>query len=316
LIAPNLIAAAEAAVECLAIAAEDRVLIVFNEEQATVAQALGRAAEPRAKEVVMQDLGRLSRHGEEPPLEIAVAMAAATVVLAPTNWSLTNTKARIDATRRGVRIATLPTITEDAFARAIPVDYEELKRVGDAVAERLTAASRARILSDHAEITINLDGRTGLNDAGDLRTPGSMGNLPAGEAFIPPVETAADGVIVFDGSLAGYGELPTPTRVIVESGRAVEADGEAGRWLLETLDAGGPGGRLIAELGIGTNPAATVTGNVLEDEKVRGTAHVAFGANVGMGGTTVAGVHIDGILLRPTVELDGELVLADGRLHS
>jgi hypothetical protein len=82
LIAPNLIAAAEAAVECLAIAAEDRVLIVFNEEQATVAQALGRAAEPRAKEVVMQDLGRLSRHGEEPPLEIAVAMAAATVVLA------------------------------------------------------------------------------------------------------------------------------------------------------------------------------------------------------------------------------------------
>jgi leucyl aminopeptidase (aminopeptidase T) len=310
----DLKAAADAAVECLAIESGDTVLVVFNDDQAAVAEALADAARPLAREVTMRDLGRLSRHGEEPPVEIAAAMAAATVVLAPTAWSLTNTQARLEATRRGVRIATLPTITEKTFARAVNVDYGELKRTGDAIAARLTSASLARILSGDAEITLSLESRAGLNDAGDLRTSGSMGNLPAGEAFIAPVETAADGSIIFDGSFAGYGRLRSPTRVVVEGGRAIAADEDAGRWLLETLDAGGPDGRLIAELGIGTNPAARVTGNVLEDEKVMGTAHVAFGGNVGLGGMTTANVHIDGILLAPTVELDGEPVLANGRL--
>ena len=87
-------------------------------------------------------------------------------------------------------------------------------------------------------------------------------------------------------------------------GRAVSADGDAGRWLLKTLDAGGDSGRLLAELGIGTNPAATLSGSILEDEKVVGTAHLAFGTNVSFGGTNASAVHIDGMLLEPTVELD------------
>src|SRR5439155_6773156 len=101
----------------------------------------------------------------------------------------------------------------------------------------------------------------------------AIGNLPAGEAFISPLETFGDGVVVFDGSLAGFGVLNEPVRVSVSGGRAVDADGEAGEWLLRTLDAGGEHGRSLAELGIGTNPAAILTGNVLEDEKVTGTAH-------------------------------------------
>jgi len=123
-----------------------------------------------------------------------------------------------------------------------------------------------------------------------------------------------DGVIVFDGSLAGFGLLSAAVRVTVAGGRAVEADGEAGEWLLQTLDAGGEHGRSLAELGIGTNSAAILTGNVLEDEKVIGTAHLAFGTSAGLGGVNVAGVHIDGVLRRPTVELDGVRVVADGRL--
>ena len=87
-----------------------------------------------------------------------------------------------------------------------------------------------------------------------------------------------------------------------------------GRGLLEALDSGGEHGRSLAELGIGTNPAAMLTGNVLEDEKVIGTAHLAFGTSAGMGGVDVASVHIDGVVLRPTLELDGACLLDDGRL--
>ena len=100
----------------------------------------------------------------------------------------------------------------------------------------------------------------------------------------------------------------------VEKGRAAAAENGVGEWLLETLDAGGESGRSIAELGIGTNPAAILTGNVLEDEKVVGTIHLAFGASAGLGGVNTAGVHIDGVIRRPTVELDGERVVDDGEL--
>jgi aminopeptidase len=80
------------------------------------------------------------------------------------------------------------------------------------------------------------------------------------------------------------------------------------------LDAGGEFGRSIAELGIGTNPAARLTGNVLEDEKALGTIHLAFGTSLGIGGVNRSSVHIDGLVLRPTVELDGRMLMEDGTL--
>lgn len=80
------------------------------------------------------------------------------------------------------------------------------------------------------------------------------------------------------------------------------------------LDSGGEHGRSLAELGIGTNPAAILTGNVLEDEKVIGTAHLAFGTSAGLGGVNAAGVHIDGVMLQATVEVDGQRLLDNGRL--
>jgi leucyl aminopeptidase (aminopeptidase T) len=147
-----------------------------------------------------------------------------------------------------------------------------------------------------------------------LQPRAAWGNLPAGEAFVAPVETLGGGTIVFDGALAGYGPLREPLRVTLSGGRAVNADGEAARWLLDTLDAGGPTGRLIAEVGIGTNPRARLTGNILEDEKAVGTAHLAFGTSASFGGANVATVHVDGVLLRPTVELDDRLLIRDGEL--
>jgi leucyl aminopeptidase (aminopeptidase T) len=67
-------------------------------------------------------------------------------------------------------------------------------------------------------------------------------------------------------------------------------------------------GRTIAEFGIGTNKKARLTGNVLEDEKVFGTVHIAFGSNKSFGGVTEAGVHIDCVIKDPVVFIDGERV--------
>jgi leucyl aminopeptidase (aminopeptidase T) len=308
---------AEAAVTCLAVGPEDDVLVLCNDEQLTIADALAEAAQERARSVRVLAFARRSRHGEEPPPEVADAMSGATAVFAPTTFSLSHTVARRQATEQGVRIATMPGITEEVFRRAMSVDYRELKRQGLMLAAQLSGASSCRVTSPAGtSLTLDLTGREGISDDGDIGGVGAFGNLPAGEAFIAPIETSGEGVIVFDGALGGFGLLDAPVEVTLSEGRMVDASGRVGAWLAQTLDAGGEHGRSIAELGIGTNPAARLTGNIIEDEKALGTIHLAFGTSAGIGGVNHSSVHIDGLVLRPSMWLDGRLLMEDGTLVS
>jgi leucyl aminopeptidase (aminopeptidase T) len=179
--------------------------------------------------------------------------------------------------------------------------------VGLALAACLTPARSCRITTAAGtDVRLDLTGRDGRSDDGVLRHAGAIGNLPAGEGYIAPVEDRGEGTIVFDGSLATYGLLHEPLVVRLAGGRIVDAQGPAADWLLRTLDAGGEHGRSIAELGIGTNPRARVHGNILEDEKAIGTIHLAFGASAGIGGVNRAAVHLDVVLRDPRIDLDGE----------
>jgi len=311
----GLTTAAVAAMGCLGVGPTDDVLVLCNEEQRTIAESLAGAAGGWARSVRLLAYPTLTRDGEEPPPFVAEAMTEATVIFAPTTFSLSHTQARLEATRRGARIAAMPGLTVEIFRRAMPVDYSELKRAGERIAAELSAASTCRVTSPAGtDLVLRLEGRLAICDDGNLQAEAAWGNLPAGEAFIAPIETRGEGSIVFDGALAGYGMLREPLRVTLAGGRATAADGEAAQWLLDTLDAGGPTGRLIAELGIGTNPLAIMTGNILEDEKAAGTAHLAFGTSASFGGTNVSTVHIDGMLLQPTVELDECLLIQKGEL--
>jgi len=306
--------AAAAACDCLAISEVDDLLVVSNEEQEPIASALAAAGAPRARSAQHLSFPKLARHGEEPPAYVAEAMALASVIFTPTTYSLSHTQARARATERNARIATIGGVSEATFKRAIAVDYVELAATTRRLAEALTNARGCRVTTPAGtDVILILEGRTGISDDGNLQAPGEWGNLPAGEAYISPQETRADGTIVFDGALAGYGLLDDPVSVTLSRGRAVNAEGDAADWLLETLDAGGPTGRLIAELGIGTNPAAILTGDICEDEKVIGTVHIAFGMSASIGGDNHASVHLDGMMLKPTVELEGRLLLRDGR---
>jgi leucyl aminopeptidase (aminopeptidase T) len=308
---------AEAAISCLAVGPDDDVLVLCNDEQLAIADAIAEAAKERARSVRVLAFARRSRHGEEPPDEVAEAMTSATAIFAPTTFSLSHTAARQRASERGVRIATMPGITEEVFRRTLSVDYRELKRQGLLLAAQLSSASACRVTSPAGtDLTLDLTGREGISDDGDIGTVGAFGNLPAGEAFIAPIETSGEGTIVFDGALGGFGLLDAPVPVTLAEGRLVDAGGRVGAWLAQTLDAGGEHGRSIAEMGIGTNPSARLTGNILEDEKAMGTIHLAFGTSAGIGGVNRSSVHIDGLVLRPSVWLDGRVLMEDGALVS
>jgi aminopeptidase len=308
--------AAETTVQRLGVASGEAFVVAYNEELAEIADAVAAAGREAGAETRALSFPALTRNGEEPPEVVARALFDAGAAALVTTFSLSHTHARAEATKRGARIASMPGITVDMFARTLPVDYAHLESAGRTLAALLTEADRCRLTTAAGtDVELDLGGRTGRSDDGDLREAGAFGNLPAGEGYVAPVESGANGTIVFDGSLATWGLLDEPVQVELVDGRAHAATGgEAAAWLLATLDAGGENGRVIAELGIGTNPAATITGFVLEDEKVEGTIHIAFGTNTGIGGENEASVHIDGVIHSPTVELDGRAIMRDGRL--
>jgi leucyl aminopeptidase (aminopeptidase T) len=164
------------------------------------------------------------------------------------------------------------------------------------------------------DVTIPIEGRTGLSDDGDLRAPAAFGNLPAGEGFIAPVENGTNGRIVFDGSIWPVGILEEPLTVDIADGYATDLSGPRAQEFRSWIEPHGREAFAVAELGIGTNDSAKLTGNVLEDEKILGTIHVAFGDNHSFGGNVRVPSHQDGIVMAPTVRIDGTTVLEDGRL--
>jgi leucyl aminopeptidase (aminopeptidase T) len=201
------------------------------------------------------------------------------------------------------------------LGRLMTGDLEEIRRRGWAIVTALNRASQVRITCRNgSDLRIGLEGRQGIVDAGELGNRGAFGNLPCGEGFIAPLEGTTEGTLVVDGSIAEIGLLEDPVSLTVREGHLVEASGKDGARLMELLTAHGKDGTNVAELGIGTNEEAILTGNILEDEKILGTCHVAFGASAAMGGTVQVPVHLDCVVLEPTVEIDGETIVSGGDL--
>lgn len=301
-------------VTCMALKTDESLLIITDGATREIGEALFAAGNQVGASAMLMIIPPTGRHGAEPTAAAAAAMKLADVVICPTRFSLTHTQARLQAVAAGTRVATMPGITQDMFfAGPISADYEAVAAQTQRLAQLLTNTAEARIVKGGKELVVAIEGRKGIASTGLYRERGQSGNLPSGEAYIAPVEGRSQGEMIIDGSLAGYGKVEVPFTVTVEGGKLVSADGAAGAWLLNALGDTAEG-RNLGELGVGTNDKARLTGVVLEDEKLYGTVHIAFGDNSTFGGATRAGVHIDGVILEPDLFLDGQLVVSDGKL--
>lgn len=299
----------------LAVKPGEQVLVITDEPRRKIGTAIFNAAREAGAEALLIEMIERETHGTEPPASVAAAMSEADVIIAPTSKSLSHTPARKSATGRGARVASMPKVTEEMMARALTADPRRLEELGRAYAEALTLATTARLSSPGgSDCSFDLSGRHGISDDGNLTVPGAFGNLPAGEAFIAPVEEKAEGVIVFDGSLSPDEKTASPVVVRIERGRVVEVGGGPAPKFAALPETIGPLAWEVAELGVGTNEVAIITGNILEDEKVASTVHVAFGNNATIGGVTQVPSHHDGVVRNATLELDGRVVLDQGRL--
>lgn len=295
---------------CLQVRPGEDVLVIVDAGTRAVGEALRAEAAAAGADAVLAVMDERATDGTEPPPTIAAALKACDVFIAPTSRSLSHTTARRQASDAGARGATMPGVTDDMLARVMAVDFAIMGGRSRAVAGLLKEGSSAVVTCPlGTDLTLDLSGREGIADDGDLTGPGAFGNLPSGEGFIAPA--GGDGRIVA-ASLAPLGLTDEPATLTVAGGRIVAAEGGLGPEFLSRLTVHGEKGTNLAELGVGTNDRATLTGNMLEDEKILGTIHVAFGASAGIGGTVSVPIHLDAVVLDATLEIDGRRVLDAG----
>jgi leucyl aminopeptidase (aminopeptidase T) len=258
----------------------------------------------------------VARHGAEPDAATVEAMRACDVIIAITNYSLTHTIAAQEACDAGARIASMPGFLAQMFEGPMAVDYQRIADDSKRMALLLSESQQALITTPvGTELALSLEERSGDVDTG-LVAPGRVENLPAGEAFIAPLEGKAKGKIVVTPK--GYPGLEEEMTIHFTAGEVCEIQGgghvgDDFRLLLELPEAGRQAARRnLAELGIGTNAKARSVDSVLEAEKIMGTVHIAIGDNAHMGGVIDADLHEDFVLWEPDLSLDGKLVIRRG----
>lgn len=303
--------------DCMGAKKDEKILVITDEIKREIGISLHENAVRLGYFSLLVEMKSGKINGEEPSDVVAELMQKFDVVLCPTAKSLTHTNARRAASAKGTRIATFPGITKEVMIRGMNADYKAISKRTIKLAGILETGKEIRVTAPAGtDITFKIAGRKAYASKGLFHAKGESGNLPTGEAFLAPVEGTANGVFVVDGSMAGLGLLKNANiRIEVQNGYATKiSGGTLAKKLKVMLDKVGKDARNIAEFGIGTNDSAKLSGVLLEDEKVMGTIHIALGNNLSMGGSVNVPIHLDGVVKKPTVWMDGKMLMKDGKL--
>ena len=302
--------------DCMGLKKEETLLVITDETRREIGLALHNAGKELCRESMIVEIKSREINGQEPPEAIAVLMKMVDVVVCPTAKSLTHTNARREASKVGVRVGTMPGITVDTMVRCLNADYEKIVGLTNFIAKKLEGVKTIRVVTEKGtDVTMPVQGRMIIPSRGVLREKGEGGNLPSGEVFLAPWEDKTNGRVVVDGSMASVGLCETPITIDIINGYAeTVTGGKEAEKLNELFEKSGREARAVAEFGIGTNYKAKLTGMILEDEKVLGTIHIAFGNNITMGGRISVSSHLDGLVKEPDVYFDDELVMKKGKM--
>ena len=308
---------------CMDIRRGENVLIVCDPSTGDIGQALHEAANERSDRVLLIVMPKARHHGEEPPSPVANLMRQQQVVIAPTRYSLTHTRAIRQSLREGSRVATMPGMTNEMFSRGgMSADFSIIKQKISDLAPHFRRRRIVKVTSEQGtDVTFEVNWREWkLDDNGICNRPKMLTNLPAGKAFIMPREGSMNGTVVIDGSWESN-LVDEPITLIIEGGMVMDVKGGTIAAAIRQ-EFGEAAKRLrpkerenvwtMAEFGFGMNPQARLSGNVLEDEKRLGTCYFSVGDNTALGGTSSVGIHIPGVLRNANVWLDDTLFISKG----
>lgn len=306
--------------DCASVKPREMVLIVTDTGLVGIARVLEAAAYERDAEPIITVIKPREMDGQEPPEPVAEAMKRADVVLAPVSRSITHTRAVKEAASAGARILVMTAFTERLMiSGGIEADFRAQRPVCERLAGLFTEAKTAELTTDvGTDLAMDIEGRRGNALSCVVDRPGMFSPVPNIEANVSPVEGSAEGRIVVDASIPyiGIGLLREPVRIRVERGFITDIKGgyQADTLKSDLESKHDPNVYNVAELGVGLNPRSRMTGIMLDDEGVLGSAHVGIGTNITLGGKLKAAIHYDLVVWRPTLKLDGETVIEGGEM--
>jgi len=203
-----------------------------------------------------------------------------------------------------------------AFINGVKVDYHRLRETGSNVALKLAGKRLIHVCHENGtDLEFSIERRRVAVETGTLEDCYSAGkecgvDVPGGEVYVAPIESSANGILVVDERKENRLKM---LRLQFRNGRIVDFDAEKGGDAFKKLlqDAEGAKDR-IGEFGIGLNYGVKPVGWSIYDEKALGTAHIAVGSNVHLGGANEASIHVDFVLNKPTVRADNRIVMEKG----
>ena len=248
-------------------------------------------------------------------------MLEAGAVIELTSLFIGSSRARRNATERGVRYLAMPGVRLETFRVGGPldVDFEQLRADAERVGSAWSAAQQFRLSTrGGTDLRGSVVDRPGRVLHGIATQPGAYMAPPDIESGTAPVEGTASGTVVVDGDLLfmGKGPLPEPVVLHVADGRVQGIDGTERTRLVKMLQRCRDDQMTnLAEVSVAFNPAGRVCSVPMETESARGTAHIALGNSIAYGGVVNAVAHLDCVMRDATLELDGRAVMIEGTVQ-
>lgn len=298
--------------DCLDVKENEEVLLLNDGNDPEIIAALKSAIKEKAN-LNYIEYPEPDVQGEELPQKVSKALKSSDVFIAPTNKSISHTRARSEATKNGARGASMPKITKRIMETSVQADYQRVSEISEKAFQLLKESEKIEIKTPSGtDLTLDMERDKADKLDGILHEAGDFGNIPSGEVFGPGIN--ARGKLVID-ELA-MAPKSSGTELIIEENRIVEINSKEPNKLVENLE-NIDGAKNIAEFGFGTNPEAKIVGNNTNDEKVLGTVHIAFGDNEFFlpendERIVESEIHWDAVCEKPTVYFDDTLMLRKG----
>lgn len=302
--------------ECLNVKPKESLLILTDVLTRNLAQQFFEKALKAKIEALLLETSPLNSRSPEPSAAVLKIVKQTSAVLTLTSFPLIHSKLVKQVCYNGARILCLKPLSILSLQRALNVDYKLMGEKSHRIADLLSIGREIRVSTKAGtNFVFKVNRHKSSSNTGVLKGPGDFDYLPAGEATVTPDRNTTNGVIIIDGSIPPHCMVEHPLELNVKDGYVYQIFGdETAEKIRKILKPYGKNSRNIAEFGIGTNPGAALTGESIEDEKVLGTAHVALGHHLLEGGSQQKKLHLDFVFRKPSVEIDGRLIIKNGKL--
>lgn len=301
---------------CLRLREGETALIVADTRNLNVGLALMEAARKAGAEVSLALFDPRKAHAEDPPESVVAAMCNVDAAVLAAVFSLSNSSARRKANAAGTRIISIPGCNEATLASDVfDVDFEALRHQIQSIGKLLSHGKEIHITSDlGTDLTVKLCGLKSVDQTALAHEPGTWAPAPNLEAAVGPCIDGVDGIFIVDGVVVPGGIPEEPITIHIEKGKVKTIAGGVDAQKLKKLLEGFRDPRIyqVVEVGIGLNPKAQIgKGQMAEDESQFGTLHLGIGAGRTFGLPIDAPSHIDLVIRKPTVAIDGRTIVSD-----